>query len=53
MQKIVPNLWFDNEAKEAVGFHTTIFPNSRVTNMDVLTDPPSGEKLTGGKRKRR
>lgn len=29
-QKIVPNLWFDGNAKEAVDYYTTVFPNSRV-----------------------
>ena len=30
MQKIVPNLWFDGNAKEAVEFYTAVFPNSKV-----------------------
>jgi len=33
MQKIVPNLWFDTEAEEAASFYTSIFKNSRVTNV--------------------
>jgi predicted 3-demethylubiquinone-9 3-methyltransferase (glyoxalase superfamily) len=30
MQKIVPCLWFDNQAEEAVNFYVSIFKNSKV-----------------------
>ncbi len=30
MNKIVPNLWFDNQAEEAVNFYTSIFKNSKI-----------------------
>lgn len=30
VQKIVPNLWFDGNAKEAVDFYISIFPDSKV-----------------------
>lgn len=30
MQKIVPFLWFDNQAEEAVNFYTTIFKDSKI-----------------------
>jgi predicted 3-demethylubiquinone-9 3-methyltransferase (glyoxalase superfamily) len=29
-QKIIPCLWFDGNAKEAVEFYTSVFPNSKV-----------------------
>lgn len=29
-QKITPNLWFDGNAKEAVDFYVSVFPDSRV-----------------------
>ncbi len=29
-QKITPNLWFDGNAKEAVEYYTSVFPNSGV-----------------------
>lgn len=32
MQKIVPFLWFDNQAEEAVTFYASIFKNSEVTS---------------------
>jgi predicted 3-demethylubiquinone-9 3-methyltransferase (glyoxalase superfamily) len=42
-QKIVPNLWFDKEAKEAAEFYASIFPQSKVSNVSVLRDTPSGD----------
>ena len=33
MQKIVPNLWFDTEAEEAARYYTSIFPNSKITDI--------------------
>ncbi len=29
--KIVPNLWFDGNAKEAAEFYVSVFPNSKIT----------------------
>lgn len=43
MQKIIPNLWFDKEAKEAAKFYTSLFPDSKVTHTTVLHDTPSGD----------
>jgi predicted 3-demethylubiquinone-9 3-methyltransferase (glyoxalase superfamily) len=43
MQKITPHLWFDNEAREAAEFYTSLFPNSKVTNITTLHDTPSGD----------
>ncbi len=40
-QKLVPHLWFDKEAKEAADFYTSLFPNSKVTNITTLHDTPS------------
>src|SRR5438093_12110973 len=42
-QKIVPHLWFDKEAKEAAQFYTSIFPESKITNIATLHDTPSGD----------
>lgn len=33
-QKIVPNLWFDGNAKEAVDYYVSVFPNSRIVTTD-------------------
>jgi predicted 3-demethylubiquinone-9 3-methyltransferase (glyoxalase superfamily) len=38
MQKITPFLWFDRQAEEAVGFYTSIFPNSKVGEMSRYGD---------------
>lgn len=44
MQKIIPHLWFDKEAKEAAAFYVSAFGNdSRVTHSSVLHDTPSGD----------
>lgn len=32
MQKITPNLWFDHNAKEAVDFYVSVFPDSEIIN---------------------
>ena len=33
MQKIIPCLWFDNQAEEAANFYTSIFKNSKIGNI--------------------
>jgi predicted 3-demethylubiquinone-9 3-methyltransferase (glyoxalase superfamily) len=43
MQKIIPHLWFDKEAREAAGFYSSLFPDSRITNVTTLHDTPSGD----------
>ncbi|MEK7099969.1 MAG: VOC family protein [Patescibacteria group bacterium] len=43
MQKIVPHLWFDKEAKAAAEFYVSIFPDSKITSSSVIHDTPSGD----------
>lgn len=44
MQKIVPHLWFNTEAKEASQFYVDVFgEGSRVTHSSVIHDTPSGD----------
>lgn len=43
MQKIVPHLWFDKEAREAAEFYTSIFPGSGIVKTSVIRDTPSGD----------
>lgn len=43
MQKIVPHLWFDKEAKEAAEFYVSAFKNAKITNLTTLKDTPSGD----------
>jgi predicted 3-demethylubiquinone-9 3-methyltransferase (glyoxalase superfamily) len=33
MEKITPCLWFDTEGEEAARFYTSVFPNSRITDV--------------------
>ncbi|AGI24694.1 VOC family protein [Pseudomonas sp. MT3] len=38
LQRINPCLWFDNQAEEAVGFYTGIFPNSRIGKVAYYSE---------------
>jgi predicted 3-demethylubiquinone-9 3-methyltransferase (glyoxalase superfamily) len=42
-QKIVPNLWFDSEAEEAVKFYTSLFSNSEIHT--VTRYPGVGQEI--------
>jgi predicted 3-demethylubiquinone-9 3-methyltransferase (glyoxalase superfamily) len=42
-QKIVPHLWFDKEAKEAVDFYCSVFAGSKITGLTTLHNTPSGD----------
>ncbi len=46
MQKIIPFLWFNDNAEDAVNFYTSIFKDAKVTGMNR-----SGEVLPGEKGK--
>ncbi|CDP52825.1 MAG: VOC family protein [Devosia nanyangense] len=39
MPKILPHLWFKNQAEEAAAFYTTIFKDSKILSRDVMPDP--------------
>src|SRR3989344_8045576 len=41
--KITPHLWFDKEAKEAAELYTSLFENSKITNITTLHNTPSGD----------
>jgi predicted 3-demethylubiquinone-9 3-methyltransferase (glyoxalase superfamily) len=41
MQKITPHLWFYKEAEEAAKFYTSIFSNSRITNVTTIHEVPT------------
>jgi len=43
MQKIIPHLWYNKEAKEAADFYTSIFPDSKITNVTTIRNTPSGD----------
>lgn len=43
MVQLVPHLWFDDRAREAVAFYTELFPDSGVDSEMVLHETPSGD----------
>ncbi len=43
MRKITPHLWFDKEAREAVEFYATVFPNSKIKSISTIHGTPSGD----------
>ncbi len=38
MQKIIPFLWFDDNAEEAVNFYTSVFKNSKILSLSRYND---------------
>jgi len=44
-QKIIPFLWFNNQAEQAAKFYTSIFKNSRIGNIARYNK--AGEKVSG------
>ncbi len=44
-QKITPCLWFDGQAEDAAKFYTSIFPNSKIT--DVSRYGEAGKEIHG------
>ncbi len=46
MEKIVPNLWFDTEAEEAVNFYTSLFDDSKVLEVIPYGEAGPGEPGT-------
>jgi predicted 3-demethylubiquinone-9 3-methyltransferase (glyoxalase superfamily) len=51
MQKITTWLWFDTEAEEAAAFYTSVFPDSRITDLTYYGEAgprPAGTVMTVG-----
>jgi len=42
MKAIVPNLWFDKNAQEAVEYYVSVFPNSKI--LSTVNYPSSAEE---------
>ena len=42
-QKITAHLWFDKEAREAAEFYSSIFNDSKITDITTLHNTPSGD----------
>lgn len=47
IQKISPFLWFDNQAKEAMEFYTSIFKNSKIISIQYYPEGTQEEHLKG------
>ncbi|HYE59591.1 MAG TPA: VOC family protein [Candidatus Kapabacteria bacterium] len=48
MQKIIPHLWYDKEAKEAAEFYVSAFsalglPDTHIQNINTIHNTPSGD----------
>ncbi|MDE2968085.1 MAG: VOC family protein [Chloroflexota bacterium] len=43
IQKITPYLWYDNTAREAVGLYVSLFPNSRILDVQTIPSGPGAE----------
>ncbi len=43
MQKIIPHLWFDKEARESAEFYVSVFPHSKITHIQRIYGTPSGD----------
>lgn len=46
MQKIIPSLWFDGNAEEAMKFYTSVFKNSKQGSISYYGEEGPGEKGT-------
>lgn len=46
MQKIIPFLWFDNNAEEAMNLYVSVFKNSKIVNVTRYGDAGPGPKGT-------
>jgi predicted 3-demethylubiquinone-9 3-methyltransferase (glyoxalase superfamily) len=44
-QKIIPHLWFDHQAEEAVNFYTSLFEDSKIGNISRYTE--EGKEIHG------
>lgn len=47
MQPVFPCLWFNTEGEQAATFYTSLFPNSRVTNITRYTVPTPSPNEVG------
>ena len=47
VQKITPFLWFDNQAKEAMEFYTSVFKNSKIVSIQYYPEGSQEEHLKG------
>ena len=43
MQKLIPFIWFEDQASKAADFYVSIFPDSKIISKAVLPNTPSGD----------
>lgn len=46
MPSITPSLWFDNNLEEAAEYYTSVFPNSKIEQLNRTTEAGPGEPGT-------
>lgn len=46
-QKIIPSLWFDMNAEEAMNFYVDVFPNSQINHIERYPDESLDEHFKG------
>lgn len=46
-QKIIPSLWFDNNAEEAMNYYVEVFPNSQINHIEKYPDESLDEHFKG------
>jgi predicted 3-demethylubiquinone-9 3-methyltransferase (glyoxalase superfamily) len=51
MQKIIPSLWFDMNAEEAMNYYVSVFKNSKIVSIDRYPDESLDEHFKGMKNK--
>lgn len=47
MQKIIPSLWFNMNAEEAMKYYTEVFPNSEIIHTEYYPDESLDEHFVG------
>lgn len=47
MQKIIPSLWFDKNAEEAMNYYVDVFKNSRIVSIDYYPDESLSKHFEG------
>ncbi len=47
MQKIIPSLWFDMNAEEAMNYYVSVFKNSKINRIDYYPDENLDEHFKG------
>jgi predicted 3-demethylubiquinone-9 3-methyltransferase (glyoxalase superfamily) len=47
MQEIIPSLWFDNNAEEAMNYYVGVFKNAKINHIDYYPDESLDEHFKG------